>query len=774
MRISPCQGQHWASPSDSDCEFLAGHQQRHFLSSRRPPYLYIAALALTLFSALVHSESSCPAPALDRPSIGVALGGGGARGSAHIGILRLLEEMHIPVDYVAGTSMGSLVGALYATGMDADELEDVISSIDWDKLFEDDTDRIDRPYRRKRDDDIALYGPKLGIGPNSSLLAQGAIGGQKISVLFETLVRQRTSTQNFSSLPIPYRAITTDLATGKEVVLSQGDLALAMRASMSVPGVFDPVVWDDYLLVDGGLVNNVPLDVVREMGADIVIAVDVGTGLTPKEKLTDMVAALGQLSGFLTTRNVERNLATLEDTDFLIRPPLGDRVTSASFTEARVGIDIGYEAAQAMGEQLAGLAVPEQQYEEYRQRKKGCVSPVQKLDFVRLENQSRFADTVIMERVAIHPGDPVDYQQLESTVSDIYAAGFLDLARYEIIEEDGSTGLILHVKQDSRGTQFIETGLDFSGDGDSTAINLRLSYLNTALDEYGSEFRALGQIGEDPALVLDVYKYFNPELKLYVQPRLFAERREYTAYVDGDAIFTSQINKYGGAIGLGREFSRHASVSGGVRLLTGSVDVEVGPPGIPGSDFDGGEYYLQATFDRMDDRYFPGNGALVSLDYSNSQQGLGADAEYEQLAMDAFFARSHLRHSLLAGVRYYETLDGTAPPYALFRAGGFARLSGYRRDELNGQNFGMVLGGYRYHFAGNGILPAFLGGTVEYGQMAEEASDLFDDAEFNGSVYFGYRSPLGPLYLGVGASESGQQTYFFHIGNIFGNASVTR
>jgi NTE family protein len=774
MQNSPCQGRRWALPTVSKVVLgMRGHWPKFPVPCLRH-FALIGAVTLSLHSGVAQAESNCPAPDLERPGIGLALGGGGARGSAHIGILRLLEEMRVPVDYVAGTSMGSLVGAMYATGMGASELETVVLSIDWDLLFEDDTDREDRPFRRKRDDDIALYGPKLGIGEGSSLLSRGAISGQKISFLFETLVRKRTSTQNFSNLPIPYRAITTDLATGKEVVLSEGDLALAMRASMSVPGVFDPVVWDDYLLVDGGLVNNVPLDVVRDMGADIVIAVDVGTGLTPKDELTNMVAALGQLTSFLTTRNVEINLARLEDTDILIQPPLGHTVTSASFSESAVGIGIGYEAAQKVRGQLQHLAISESDYHDYQQRKQACATPPQSIDFVRLDNRSRFADEVILERVTVQPGDALDYNALEQTVSGIYALGFLDLARYEIVEEENATGLILHVTQDSRGTQFIETGLDFSGDGDSTAINLRLGYLNTALDDYGSEFRALGQVGEDPALLLDVYKYVNPELKLFAQPRLFAERREFTAYEDGDALLTSQVNQYGGALGVGREFGSHSSVSGGIRLFQGSVDIEIGPPGIPDFDFDGGEYFLQGTFDRVDDRYFPGDGALVQLNYFNSQEGLGADAEYEQLALDTFLARSYQRHSVLFGARYYETIDGTAPPYALFRAGGFARLSGYRRDELNGQNFGMLLGGYRYHFAGSGMLPAFLGGTVEYGKVAEDSSDLFDDAEFNGSLYFGYRSPLGPLYIGVGAAEGGLQTYFFHIGNIFGNSSVTR
>ena len=732
-------------------------------------------LSLLLSGGNAHAGTSCQAPEPGRPTIGLALGGGGARGFAHIGIIRLLEEMHVPVDYVAGTSMGSLVGALYATGMTADEMEQAIQAIDWDELFVDDTERKDRPFRRKRDDDYALYGPKIGIAEGSFLLPQGVISGQKISALFEKLVKERTNISHFADLPIPYSDVATDLATGQAVVLKEGDLALAMRASMSVPGVFDPVIWGDHLLVDGGLVNNVPLDVVRDMGADIVIAVDVGTGLTPKDELNNMLAIVGQLTSFMTTSNAQRNLATLTPNDVLIQPPLGDQVTSASFDKSAIGVGIGYESAVAVRDQLQRLAITEKKYHGYQQGKQNCLSPPTRLNFVRLDNQSRYADSVIMERVTVRAGDELDFSSLDETVSQIYALGFMKVARYELVEVEGETGVVLHVRQDTRGTQFIETGLDFSGDGDSSDLNLRLGYLDTALDSYGSELRLLGQVGEDPALLLDVYKFFDPQLKLFVQPRLFAERREVTRYDDdGDALLTTQVNQYGGAIGLGREISRYGAVSGGVRLFTGDIDVETGPQNIPGFDFDGGEYYLQGTYDRVDDRYFPGDGAIVRLNYFNSHDSLGADVEYEQVLLDALAARTYGSHSFLAGTRYYKTLDGVAPSYALFRAGGFTRLSGFRRDELTGENFGMLLGGYRYHVAGSSMLPAFLGGTVEYGGVAADADDVFDDGIFNGSLYFGYRSPVGPLYIGVGVAEGGRQTYFFHIGDVFNNSSIAR
>ena len=227
---------------------------------------------------LLAATGQCVKPPVnDRPRIGLVLGGGGARGYAHIGVIKKLEELRVPYDYIAGTSMGSIVGGFLSTGMQSDELDKVVRDADWDDLFKDSTEREDLPYRRKADDALGLFGPKLGIGKDSSLLPRGVVSGQKVIFMFESVASQRVNTSNFDQLPIPFRAIATDIVSGEMVVIADGELSMAMRASMAVPAVFDPVRRGDHLLVDGGLVRNLPVDVAREMGADVIIAVDVGT-----------------------------------------------------------------------------------------------------------------------------------------------------------------------------------------------------------------------------------------------------------------------------------------------------------------------------------------------------------------------------------------------------------------------------------------------------------------------------------------------------------------
>jgi NTE family protein len=282
-------------------------------------YFLLLIFMLTASCGPLAAAQQCHKDAVvDRPTIGLALGGGGARGGAHIGVIRALEELNVPVDYIAGTSMGSIVGGMMAVGMTPNEMEETITGIDWNELFEDDTEREDLPYQRKRDDDLGLFGPKLGIGEDSTLLPQGFIAGQKILVLFESVTTARVQPRNFDELPIPFRAIAADISTGDPVVINHSDLALAMRASMSVPAVFNPVPYGDHLLVDGGIANNLPVDVVRDMGADIVIAINVGSPLLETDKLTNALAITSQLSTIMVQKNTQRQIATLTASDVLI------------------------------------------------------------------------------------------------------------------------------------------------------------------------------------------------------------------------------------------------------------------------------------------------------------------------------------------------------------------------------------------------------------------------------------------------------------------------
>jgi NTE family protein len=712
-------------------------------------------------------------PDSGRPSIGLVLGGGGARGGAHVGVIRMLEELNVPVDYVAGTSMGSIVGGLMAVGMTSDELQEVITTADWSDLFEDQTGREDLPYQRKRDDDLGLFGPKLGIGEDSTLLPSGYLAGQKILLFFEELTTSRVQIRDFDDLPIPYRAVAADISSGDTVVINHADLALAMRASMSVPAVFNAVPYEDRLLVDGGIANNLPVDVVRDMGADIVIAVNVGSPLLPNDKLKDALAVTNQLSTIMVQRNTQRQIATLNDSDILITPPLGDEVGSGAFSKMGVASEIGYAAAQEIKSQLAALGVSDDDYRAYRDGISLCIDGPPMVDFVRIVNNTRFADFVIEDQVRIEAGQTLDYEQLEHDIGQIYGLGFLELVRYEVVREEGRTGVVITAYQDSRGSQFIETGLDLSAGDDGSSFNLRAGYLKTDVGQLGGEFRVTAEVGQDYGIYTELYQPLDRQRRWIVIPVARWSHFEVNEFDDeGDKTRQYGIDQAVGSLALGYEMGRSGVLAAGLRRYGGEVDVNIGQPD-ESATYDGGEYFLGLNLDRMDDRYFPGDGYYSSFQYIKSDESLGADAEFEQLVTSNFIARSWGRHALIGGLRYNVTLGdeekNPTPVYALFRAGGFFNMSGFERNQLSGQNYGLLIAGYRFKVQESDFLPGYAGFSVEYGGLSDDRSDVFSEGIWNGSVYFGYDSPIGPLYLGLGWSEESSVLFFLRLGRIFGN-----
>jgi len=741
------------------------------------PLAFTFFFSLAIVPAPVHAKShQCDrTEVVNRPKIGLVLGGGGARGYAHVGVLKKLEEMRIPYDYITGTSMGSIVGGFLATGMESEELAGVVRDADWDDLFKDTTSREDLPFRRKADDDLGLYGPKLGIGKDSSLLPKGVVSGQKVIFMFESVASQRVNTTDFDELPIPYRAIATDILTGGLVIIAEGELSMAMRASMSVPGVFDPVPRGDALLVDGGLVRNLPVDVARDMGADVIIAVDVGTKLAGKEEIDSALAIVYQMSGLLTVSNTDTQIEAMGEDDILITPELGDTVSSTDFSKLDEAIPLGYAATEAMRDRLQKYSLSEDAYRAWRQKINNCVEGPPQVHFVDLDNQSRFSDDIISDLIKVQPGQSLDLEQLDRDLRQIYALGFIRQARYSIVERQGQQGIKITVLQDERGTDFIETGIDLAFSSRGTAFNLRAGYLNTGLDERGSEFRTIVQIGESPGIFLDYFKPLDDSLKFSFEPSAyFLNRPLYLYDTDGVALAEIELAEMGGRVAIGREFERHAKFTAGLTRYSGELDITVGTPEIEPYSFDGGEAFAELRYDRLDSRYLPSRGIFSNLKYTNSIKSLGADNSFDQL--EFIFVGSHTigLHNFIWGTQFNTSLDDDVPIYGLFTGGGFFNMSGYEPNSLVGPHYGSILAGYRYQVAKSGFMPGYVGMTLEYGNATEKRSDVFSDGLINGSFYFGYRSPLGPIYLGLGWSEDRSAVYFLQLGTLFGTRSLGR
>jgi NTE family protein len=258
-------------------------------------------------------------------------------------------------------------------------------------------------------------------------------------------------------------------------------------------------------------------------------------------------------------------------------------------------------------------------------------------------------------------------------------------------------------------------------------------------------------------------------------PSAFIERRDVRQFDDsGNQLSEIKVDEWGGTLAFGREFGRAAALFAGTRWFTGDANIKVGDPNVGDLHYQGGEYVIRGRYDRLDDRYFPSHGSFIDLRYTLSDSGLGADENYDQFGASAFSARTWGHHTVIAGARYRTTLGDDAPLYALFSGGGFLNLTGLEVDEVVGQHFGVGLASYRYRLSGSGLMPAFVGASVEYGNAVADRDDIIDDGILNGSLYFGYRSPVGPLYWGVGIAEDDRRTYFLRIGDVFGRPGLGR
>lgn len=715
------------------------------------------------------TASSCGARAEGdtRPRIGLVLGGGGARGFAHVSVLKELERRRIPVDCIAGTSMGALVGGLYASGLSAADIERELRAMDWPRMFNDRLDRPQRSFRRKRDDDLALIPAKPGIGNDGIKFAPGVLSGERVLLLLERLTQPVAVRSDFDALPIPFRAVATDLNTGQAVVLGEGNLAMAMRASMSIPGIFKPVVMDERVLVDGGLANQVPVDVVRAMGADVVIAVDVGTPLVALDEGAGLFQIIDQISGFMTVGSARAQVQTLGENDFLILPPLGNQVSTSDFEKLDLAMKIGEQGMEAMGPRLAALAIKRGDFREVVAARPAPSGEIPVIDFVRLDNRSRYSDEYLLQRVDVTTGKPLDTERLQASLQRIYGLDTLDLATYDLVEEAGRTGVVVRVVPHSYGPNYLESGLslysDFSGD---FFVNLRLGVLRAPVNPVGGELRGLLQIGDEPGLLLDYYQPLGLANDYFTTASLSYESPKFGLFdTDGTRLANYRAPSWGGELVLGREFGNYGAATLGLRRRHGRATLEVGNPILDGLEYDIGEAEFALTYDRIDSSYVPRAGTYAVLGQVLSRPSLGADVGFEQTNLDVLHARAIGKHSGFVGLRYHASSDDLVPIQSLFLIGGLTRFAGYRPTERAVQNYAMGFGGYTYELGRVLNRPAVLGTTLEYGRIWLPGQDMDDgEDELHASLYFGFDSWLGPLQLGYGVREGGEGIFLLELG----------
>lgn len=706
---------------------------------------------------------------LDRPRVGLALSGGGARGVAHLGVLRVLEENNIPIDYIAGTSMGAIVGGLYSSGLDTDEIEAALAAIDWDDVFDDRPARSDRSFRRKRDDDLYLAKFKPGFNGRRFTLPRGLVQGQKIDLALAQLVAPVSTVDHFDLLSIPFRAVASDIATGEAVVLEDGNLATAIRASMSIPAAFSPATIDDRLLVDGGVANNLPIDVVRSMGADIVIAVDISTPLLKQDEIASVVQVTSQLTGFLTRRNVEAQIATLTDNDTLIIPDLTG-ISTTDFADFDKAIEPGRRAAEDALASFRHLSLSDDAYDTHLARRTVRTREAPIIDQIRVANNSRLADHYIRSRLTrTVPGEPLDAAALEHDLATIYGLELFQNVGYHLSEEDGETVLDIHVDERSWGPGYLQFGIEYDSNGlGETLFNVGVSHLQTAINPSGGEWRSALQLGSEPGFFTEVHQPLPNHPMFFVNPLLGYQEETVNLLEDGEVLAAYDVKEWGAEFGFGREFGQWGEARVGVRYGDGEVERQIGDPSLPEFDFTRGEFFVRLALDEWDSLNFPRHGTIAGAEWLGSRGALGADDTFDQVRLNAGFAYTHDRTTLLLNGFYNATVSGTAPIQSEFRLGGFGQLSGLGANEISGQHSALVVASAYRQVTDFALLPVYFGLTYERGNAWQQRSDMsLGDAISTGSVWLGTDTVLGPVYVSYGRAEGGRESIYFFMGRPF-------
>jgi NTE family protein len=762
---------------------------------------WLAAATINVAPAVAQDSPDTASPAAPtpphRPRIGLVLSGGGARGVAHIGVLKVLEEQHVPIDAIAGTSMGAVVGGLYASGLSAREIEAIMTSLNWQEAFRDLPPREDLTLRRKQEDQNFLVKFPLGIRGGKVLLPKGLIQGQRLNQILRRLTLPVARITNFDELPTPFRALATDLETGDAVTLDSGDLTSAMRASMSAPGVFAPVERDGRLLVDGGISENLPVDIARAMGVDILIVVDVGSPLLTREKLNSVPVISNQMIAILIQRNSREQLEKLKTQDVLIAPPLGD-TSSFDFGNVKRVIAVGERAARASVERLAALAMTPQEAARYAQVRESArqVAPP-RIDFVQVDSGSKNYSERLNSLFDDLTGKPLDPDALARRMTTLYGEGSLDTLDYQVVKENDHYGLALDARGNSIGPNYVRFGLSLQEDfqGNST-YDAAMRFVMSEITRPGGEWVWDLQVGQTSLVATELFLPFSEFSGWFVDPHAqiaasnvpwFGDQSLATGAGGGKLpssvgqteIAQYRLHTYEYGIDLGKQFGNWGEIRTGIQREEGHSHLEIGDPTDqtlltqPNQDFGVHDYFVRFSYDRLDNVNFPHSGQQSSLQWDADRNVTGVDEVTNQVTFSYVGAASFGRDTLVFSTNAGLTLEGNVTDVRLlYPLGGFLNLSGLRADSLLGPDFAIARVLY-YRQIGRGgpgyfDFPTYVGVSFEDGNVWQSRRDIsFGNTHKDASIFLGIDTFLGPVYIATGFDQHGGEAFYLFLGRTF-------
>ncbi|HHG3163861.1 TPA: patatin-like phospholipase family protein [Vibrio parahaemolyticus] len=732
-----------------------------------------------------------------RPRVAVVLAGGGAKGAAHIGVLKALEEMHIPVDIITGTSMGAYVGGLYATGMSADEIESFIYSVDWNSGYRDRVDRSQRRVRDKEYEDRYQITTDLGLRFGEVRAPTGVVQGQNMLRVLRETTGNLGRFESFDELAIPYRSVATDILELDEVVIGNGYLVDAMMASMSVPGALPPYKLNGHMLVDGGVVNNMPVDVARAMGADVVIAVDISTDYKTEDDFTGLFTVADQLSNYLVRRSTQQQVETLQEHDVYIRPNVGQMET-VEFDKMPWAFQSGYDITIEMESKLAGLRLSNAEYQKYidhkqEVRKKLVYGDDRVVDEIVIVNNTHYSDVLLTNRLELETGRKIETAEIEKAVENLYALDRFELITYHFEEVDGSNLLVFDVNEKSWGPNYLNFRFFLEDDFDTDSqYGIGMSTNFTNLNSHGAEMALNVEMGTDKLIEAELYSPVLSSQEFFVAGKVAYSSEGRNLPVSDDDSSLSSVNdflpvsytEFVSEIAIGIQPTLWQELRLGGRYSSGSIELST-LASVGNLDFERRGLFANYRLDTLDDFAFPTRGLLVDLEYlvshDTSPEEIGQskpkdiveDTVYE---IDARFkgAMSYQRHTLVGQAEYSfvqsKNSSITLDPREL---GGFLHLSGIPRNSLIGQNLFFSSLVYRYKWFDNDFglfeAPVYVGASLEHGGTWSDNDLKLNEAPlYNAaSIFFGVDSPIGPIMLAYGRTEQDMEAVYLIVGTSF-------
>jgi NTE family protein len=737
---------------------------------------HVSQAARSFIGAALIVITSVSASAQTRRKVGVAFGGGSAKGIAHVGVIRWFEEHRIPIDVEAGTSMGGLVGGCFATGMSAAELANLLSTLNWDELFGASTFAY-KNVRRKADarayPSRLEFGLKHGVNPPVSLNT-----GQQVDLFLQRIAAPYYAIATFDDLPTPFRAVAMDLLTSSQVILDRGSLASAMRATMSLPLIFPPVELDGRVLVDGGTMNNVPADVARRMGADVVIAVNVGDLSTQAEVSRSMLGLLGNTLDAMMRASTRAGMASA---DVVLNVPLVEKgYGSLDWRRAPELVEEGYRAAEAMREQLLPYALGESDYEQWAsQRRARRRTTVPTPRFLTLQGVAAADEDRMRVLMRKEIGRPLDIKALEADLTQLSG-----LDRYETVDwrlmsnETGEVGLVVQARAKATAPPFLMLGASLENTTtDTFGVSLSARYLSFDVPFSGAEIRLDGTIGSASGAGAEWYQPLGKS-PLFIAPFAGVSASNYEIVRDEAVIarYDQTLMKAGASVGV--NLGTFSDLRAGAYIGRVDATVAVGNPGLPSVSGKQTVGDVVWRYDGQDSTVVPSRGlrTVARLDHIFDDPAIVPPLPTGRSSVDLtqFETTGTSFHSIGPAGRVFVNWGfGTSfahkpLPIDQFELGQPFRLGAYNLGELNGDHYYVATAGYLHAL---GRMPDFLGGPIYAGAWLENG-DAFDDwhtATWRTQAGLGVvmDTLAGPVLFGGTAGFDGRWSWYIAIGRIF-------